>query len=287
MALVAPTAPCPFREIIKMIDNKDKVAVIFGVRNDSSIAYDVALKLHQSGCKIALSYVDDTKLNVLHLLAELGIDERFAMEVDVRNEQQISQFFEFVHQELGPIDYILHGVAFGSQQVMCYAVPGSDEPAPKYLNIPFEDFMDSFNISAYSLLRIARCAEPFMAPKASILTLTYNASQRVFPDYAGMSINKAALENIVFYLADYFRSKQIRVNAVSAGLVMTTSAGGVSGVRKLRKITKFTAPLGNIGASDVGDTALYYFSDLSKKVTGNIHFVDGGFNIMGLAINEQ
>lgn len=269
-----------------MIDNKDKVAVIFGVRNDSSIAYDVAVKLHQSGCKIALSYVEDTKLNVLHLLAELGIDSSFAMEVDVRNEAQITDFLTFVHQELGPIDYILHGVAFGSQQVMCYTLPGSDEPAPTYLNIPFEDLMDSFNISAYSLLRIARCAEPFLATNASLLTLTYNASQRVFPGYAGMAINKAALENIVMYLADYFRAKQIRVNAVSAGLVMTTSAGGINGVRKLRKMTKFTAPLGNIVAGDVGDAALYYFSPLSKKVTGNIHFVDGGFNIMGLGIDE-
>ena len=287
MVLAAPIAPCPFLETIKMINNKDKVAVIFGVRNDSSIAYNVALKLHQSGCKIALNYVADTKLDVLHLLSELGIDSTFAMEVDVRNEQQITDFLKFVHQELGPIDYILHGVAFGSQQVMCYTLPGSTEPAPTYLNIPFEDLMDSFNISAYSLLRIARAAEPFMAQNASILTLTYNASQRVFPGYAGMSINKAALENIVLYLADYFRNKQIRVNAVSAGLVMTTSAGGINGVRKLRKMTKVTAPLGNITASDVGDAALYYFSDLSKKVTGNIHFVDGGFNMMGLAIDEQ
>ncbi|MGF1922963.1 MAG: enoyl-ACP reductase FabI [Bacteroidia bacterium] len=269
-----------------MIDNKDKVAVIFGVRNDSSIAYDVALKLHQSGCKIALSYVEDTKVNVLHLLADLGIDSSFAMEVDVRNEEQITTFLTDVHEKLGPIDYILHGVAFGSQQVMCYTLPGSTEPAPTYLNIPFEDLMDSFNISAYSLLRIARCAEPFLATNASLLTLTYNASQRVFPGYAGMSINKAALENIVLYLADYFRSKQIRVNAVSAGLVMTTSAGGINGVRKLRKMTKFTAPLGNIASSDVGDAALYYFSSLSKKVTGNIHFVDGGFNIMGLGVDE-
>jgi enoyl-[acyl-carrier protein] reductase I len=269
-----------------MIDNKDKVAVIFGVRNDSSIAYDVAVKLHQSGCRIALSYVDDTKLNVLHLLDELGIPQQLAMHVDARDEEQITAFMQHIHAELGPIDYVLHGVAFGNQQVMCYSLPGSDAPAPSYLNIPFEDFMDSFNISAYSLLRIARVAEPFLAANASILTLTYNASQRVFPGYAGMSINKAALENIVLYLASHFREKKIRVNALSAGLVMTTSAGGINGVRKLRKLGKVTAPLGNIDAGDVGNAALYYFSDLSKKVTGNIHFVDGGFNIMGVAIDE-
>src|SRR6478735_1615218 len=118
MDLAVPIALCLFLEIIKMIDNTGKVAVIFGVRNDSSIAYDVAVKLHQSGCKIALNYVDDTKLNVLQLLSELGIDSSFAMEVDVRNEKQIADFLTFVHQELGPIDYILHGVAFGNQNVI-------------------------------------------------------------------------------------------------------------------------------------------------------------------------
>jgi enoyl-[acyl-carrier protein] reductase I len=125
-----------------------------------------------------------------------------------------------------------------------------------------------------------------LAKNASVLTLTYNASQRVFPGYAGMGINKAALENIVLYLASHLREKQVRVNAISAGLVMTTSAGGINGVRKLRKIGKVTAPLGNITADDVGNTALYYCSDLSKKITGNIHFVDGGFNIMGVTSDE-
>jgi enoyl-[acyl-carrier protein] reductase I len=270
-----------------MIDNKGKVAVIFGVRNDSSIAYDVAVKLHNSGCKLALSYVPDTKDNVLYLMDQLGIPHQQAMEVDVRNEEQIKAFIQSVHIQLGGIDYILHGVAFGNQNVMCYSLPGTEAPAPSYINIPFEDLMDSFNISAYSLLRIARVTQPFMTAGASLVTLTYNASQKVFPGYAGMSINKAALENIMLYLADYFRAKQIRVNAISAGLVMTTSAGGINGVRKLRKMTKGTAPLGNITAGDVGDAALYYFSDLSKKVTGNIHFVDGGFNIMGIAVDEE
>ncbi|GAB3936178.1 enoyl-ACP reductase FabI [Mucilaginibacter myungsuensis] len=270
-----------------MIDNKGKVAVIFGIRNDSSIAWDVALKLHTSGCKLALTYVDDTKENVLHLMDQLGIPHQYAMQVDVRNEEEVSAVVKMAHDELGPIDYLLHGVAFGDQHVMCYSLPGGDAPAPEYIDIPFESLMDSFNISAYSLLRVARAVKPYLATNASILTLTYNASQRVFPNYAGMSINKAALENIMLYLADHFRSQQVRVNAISAGLVMTTSAGGVNGVRKLRKIGKVTAPLGNITAGDVGDSALYYFSDLSKKVTGNIHFVDGGFNIMGIAVDGE
>ncbi len=270
-----------------MINNQGKVAVIFGVRNDSSIAWDIAVKLHQSGCKVALSYVGDTKSEVLFLMEKQGMDTTLAMEVDVKNEEQITVFLNHVHKKSGPIDYILHGVAFGSQRVLCYTIPGSNEPEPSYLDIPFDDLIDSFNVSAYSLLRIARVAESLLAKNASILTLTYNASQKVIPGYAGMGINKAALENIVIYLADYFRTLNVRVNAISAGLVMTTSSGGISGVRKLRKATKVVAPLGNIDAGDVGDTALYYFSDLSKKVTGNIHFVDGGFNIMGVTADGE
>jgi enoyl-[acyl-carrier protein] reductase I len=270
-----------------MIDNKGKIAVVFGVRNDSSIGFQVALKLHQSGCKVVLNYVEDTKEDVLFLMEQNGMDTTYAANVDVRNEEEIKNFLTNIYEGLGAIDYILHGVAFGSQNVMCYSLPGGLEKTPSYIDIPFEDLMDSFNISAYSLLRICRVAEPFFAKNASVLTLTYNASQRVFPGYAGMSINKAALENIMLYLASYFRKSGVRVNAISAGLVMTTSAGGINGVRKLRKLGKVTAPLGNIAAADVADTALYYFSDLSKKVTGNIHFVDGGFNIMGVAVDED
>jgi len=269
-----------------MINNKDKVAVVFGVRNDSSIAFHVALKLHQSGCKVMMNYVHETRDEVLSLMESNGMDAAYAANVDIRDEEAIKQFLNNVYKGLGPIDYILHGVAFGNQNVMCYSLPGSKEPAPSYIDIPFEDLMDSFNVSAYSLLRICRVAEPLLAKDASVLTLTYNASQRVFPGYAGMSVNKAALENIMLYLASYFRKSGVRVNAVSAGLVMTTSSGGIHGVRKLRKMGKITAPLGNITAEDVANTALYYFSDLSVKVTGNIHFVDGGLNILGIGIDE-
>ena len=293
MDLEEPTVPYPFQKIpqpttlFKMIDNNNKVAVVFGVRNDSSIAFAIALKLHQSGCKVALNYVEETKDEVLFLMEKHGFDVTLAYPADVRKENEIQHFLQGVHQKCGNINYILHGVAFGNQQVMCYTLPGATGEAPSYINIPFEDLMDSFNISAYSLLRICRVAEPLLAPNASVLTLTYNASQRVFPNYAGMGINKAALENIMLYLANYFRKSKVRVNAISAGLVMTTSAGGVNGVRALRKIGKITAPLGNVDADDVSNTALYYFSDLSSKVTGNIHFVDGGFNIMGVSSNGE
>jgi enoyl-[acyl-carrier protein] reductase I len=266
-----------------MILNPGKTAAIFGVRNDLSLAFAVALKLKESGCKVALSYLPETKEEVLFLAEKHGMDLELSDEVDVRNEEQIAGFLQKVHSACGPIDYLLHGAAYGNAQVMCSVPHGSGGTIPSYLDIPFDDLVDSFNISAYSLLRICRVAEPLLSEKASVLTLTYNGSQRVFPGYAGMGISKAALENIVLYLADHFRRKKIRVNAISAGPVMTTSAGGVSGFRKIRKWGKLAAPLGNIDAVDVANTALYYFSPLSEKVTGNIHFVDGGLNIMGAA----
>ena len=227
-----------------MIDNKDKVAVIFGVRNESSIAYDIAVKLHQSGCKVALSYMADTKDEVLYLMQQKGMDSSLSADVDVRDEAAITTFMQLVYDKAGPVDYILHGVAFGSQAVMCYSIPGSNEAPPSYIDIPFDELMDSFNISAYSLLRICRVAQPFLAKNASVLTLTYNASQRVFPGYAGMAISKAALENIVMYLASHFRDAGVRVNAISAGLVMTTSSGGILGVRRLRKNGQVHRPIG-------------------------------------------
>ena len=271
-----------------MIDNAGKTALVFGVRNDSSIAWHIAKKLLDSGCKVALSYMPDTEVDVKALIEMNKMDPKLAYCVDVRDEKQISDFIEGVYSQCGDIDYILHGVAYASPKVIYTAMPGSkDEPHPGYLDIPFDDLMDSFNISAYSLLRICRVAEQYLSSSASILTLTFNAAQRVYPGYGGMSINKAALENIMIYIAQHFGQKGIRVNAISAGLVMTTSAGGIRGVRTLRKIVKHSAPFGNIKAEDVANTALYYFSSLSLKVTGNIHFVDGGYNIMGLSRDHE
>jgi enoyl-[acyl-carrier protein] reductase I len=270
-----------------MINNKGKTALIFGVRNDSSIAWHITKALFNSGCKVVVTYMPEAKTDVMALLTANGIDTALACQVDVRSEEDIKASVDLAKGISGKIDYVLHAVAYGNHKVMCSTMPGSQEDPPRYIDIPFDDLVDSFNISAYSLLRICRVAEPYLAPSASILTLTYNASQRVFPGYAGMSINKAALENIMIYLAHYFGKSGVRVNAISAGLVMTTSAGGIKGVRQLRKIGKHTAPLGNIRAEDVANAALYYCSPLSLMVTGNIHYVDGGFNTMGVSHDED
>lgn len=260
-----------------------KTALVFGVRNDASLAWATAQLLHSHGCQVAVSYLPDTRTEVLALLTKSGMDATLAAEADVRSEEQVQAFVSGVAARTGGIDFVLHAVAYGNHRVMCSKAPGSTEEPGDFLQIPFKDFMESFDISAYSLLRICRCAAPHLRGAASIVTLTYNASQRVLPAYAGMAINKAALENLTQYLAHYFGGRGIRVNAISAGLVMTTSAAGIAGVRKLRKLSRELSPLGNVSSQDVAKAALYYFSDLSLKATGNIHYVDGGINIMGSA----
>ncbi len=266
-----------------MIDNTNKTALIFGIRNDSSLAFGVAKKLHLSGCSVALSYLPETEKSVKSLLQDNDIDTELTSCVDVRHDKEIKDFVEGVHKKTGSIDYILHAVAAADSKVICKKEMSKNEKQAEYIDIPFDELVDSFNVSSYSLLRICRIAEPYLSEGASVLALTHNASQKVFPGYAGMAINKAALENIVIYLANYFRKNKIRVNAISSGLVMTSSTGWLKGIRRFRKISKHTAPLGNVGPDDIGDTALYYFSSLSEKVTGNIHYVDGGYNIMGIS----
>ncbi len=260
---------------------ENKVAVIFGVRNDRSIAFAVAKKLAEEGVKVAVSYTENTKEDVLFCLEQAGISTELCGLVDITNEEQITSYFQMVAEKAGAINYILHSVAYGSHKVLCSKSPFSDEPAPKYLDIPFEDLMEAIDISAYSLLRVVRASKLFLAKNASFLTTTYNASQRVIPKYAGMAIAKACLENIMKYLAHFLGKEGHRINALSPGLLMTTSAASIQGVRTMRKQSAAMSPLGNISLEDVAETAGYYFSDASKKMTGNIHYIDGGLNIMG------
>jgi len=261
--------------------DKTKIVVILGIRNERSLAFAIAKKMNELKYQIAINYMADSKDEVMYHCEKEGIHVSFASEVDVRNENQLTAFLKQVHSQLGPIDYILHSVAFGSNKVLCNKLPFSDEKIPEYIDIPLDELQEAIDIGAYSLLRLCRLARPYLAKSASFLTTTYNASQRVMPKYAGMAIVKACLENIVKYLAYHLGKEGHRVNALSPGLVMTTSAASISGVRKLRKQSAEASPLGNISAEDVAEAAAYYFSAASKKVSGNIHYIDGGLNIMG------
>ena len=273
-----------FQKTKNMIDNSGKNALLFGVRNDSSIVWSIAQKLIESNCNVTLSVAQENLAIVKEMVKDTHIK---VYACDVRDDADVENLYKLIKKHWQKIYYLLHGVAYGNHKVMCSSPPGTKGAPPEFIDIPFDDFMDSFNISAFSLMRICKLGKPLFSEKTSILTLTYNASQKVFPGYSGMAISKAALENMVMYLAHYFGSMNIRVNAISAGLVMTTSAGGIKGVRKLRKTTRLSAPLGNITAEDVASGALYYFSDLSQGNTGNIHYIDGGLNIMGVTKNQD
>ncbi len=260
-----------------------KNLVIFGIRNKNSIAHAIAEKMATDDFVIHMSFEESSSEYIEFLKQEQNWNIGICSAVDVREEDQVQQFLTDIHTNYGEIDCILHSVAFANQNVLCISLDKNEEP-PSYFDIPFADWMDAMNISAYSLLRITRCALPFLKEGSSIVTLTYNASQRVFPGYAGMAMVKAALENIMKYLAFWLGEKGIRINALSPGLIMTTSSAALSGVRTLRKITKAAAPLGNVQNKDVANAAYYYFTDLSNGITGNIHYIDGGYNIMG--VNE-
>jgi enoyl-[acyl-carrier protein] reductase I len=268
-----------------MIDNTGKNALLTGVRNDSSIAWAIAEKLAASGARITLAVAVENEAAISDMVLRMGYNNFTVIGMDIRSDTDVANAVKKVVATNGKIDYLLHAVANASNSVLCTTPPGTnDTVVPEYLDIPFADLIDSFDVSAYSLLRLVRCAMPYLNQQASILTLTYNASQRIFPGYAGMAINKAALENIVKYLSYHLGKNGIRINSISAGMILTTSSGGIKGVRTLRKIGKEASPLGNVQAIDVANTALYYFSPLSATVTGNNHFVDGGLNNMGIIV---
>jgi len=267
-----------------MLNNTNKTAVIFGIRNDMSISFEIAKKLKASGANVIVTYAAENEKDVKDLILREQFDDSLSCTIDVTIENDIASFFNRVSKKYPQIDYILHGVAYGSPKIIATAAFGKKDAAEfDYLSMPFEDLTAAIDVGAYSFIRIARNALPFLKPNSSLLTLTYLASNRVVPNYAGMAIVKAAVENITIYLAQSLGKKGIRVNALSAGLVMTSSAAGIKGIRKMRELSSQTAPLGNITAQEVANTALYYFSDLSLKNTGNIHYVDGGYNIMGIA----
>lgn len=266
-----------------MIKNANKTAIVFGIRNDMSISFEIAKKLKMSGANVIVTYAKENETDLKDLIKRESFDDGLSCALDVTVESDIKIFLDNVSKKFPQIDYILHGVAYASPQIISTTAFGKKDATEfDYLAMPFEDLVEAIDVSAYSLIRIIRNALPYLKPNSSVLTLTYLASNRVVPNYGGMAIAKSALENITMYLAESLGIKGIRVNAISAGLVMTSSAAGIKGIRKMREMSSHTAPLGNITAEDVANAALFYFSDLSMKNTGNVHYVDGGYNIMGI-----
>lgn len=254
-----------------------KVALIFGVANKNSIGWGIAQALHREGATIALSYAMEKLERRVKPLGE-SVGSEVIIQADVTNSDEMDAVFEAMKEKYGKIDILVHSVAFA----------GRDELGGRFVEMSREGLLSAIDISAVSLIEMARRAEPLMTDGGSIMSLTYHASQKVVPNYNAMAIAKASLEAITMYLAADLGSKKIRVNAISAGAIKTLSAGGIPGFRDLLKYAEATSPMKElVSQDDVGDLALFLASDLSRRITGEIIYVDAGYHIMGFTASDD
>jgi enoyl-[acyl-carrier protein] reductase I len=246
-------------------------ALIFGVANDRSIAWAIAKALHEHGAHVGFSSVESLiEKRVAPLAASLG--STFVAPCDVRDDVQVRGVFDRWGAEVGHLDILVHALAFAHREDL----NGS------FVATSRDGFHVALDVSAYSLIALAREAHPYLRPGSSILTLTYYGAEKVISNYNVMGVAKAALEACVRYLAAELGPEGIRVNAISAGPVRTLAAQAVSGFKSKYGAFRSVAPLrSNIAAEDVAGAAVWLASDLARQVTGETVFVDGGFNILG------
>jgi enoyl-[acyl-carrier protein] reductase I len=251
-----------------------KKALVFGVANDHSIAWGIAKALHDNGARVGFSSMPQLiKRRVRPLAASIG--SRFVEGCDVRDDDEIREVFAKWAQREGKLDILVHAVAFAEREDL----------EGRFSDVSRSGFHTALDISVYSLIAMAREARPYMKPGASILTLTYYAAEKVVPNYNVMGIAKSALEATTRYLAADLGPDGIRVNAISAGPVRTLSAHGISGFRMMHAAFKDVTPLrSHITIEDVAGTAIYLASPLAAQTTGEVIYVDGGFNILAMPV---
>lgn len=251
---------------------KGKRGLIMGVANDHSIAWGIARTLAAHGAELAFTYQGDAQKKRLLPLAE-SLGSKLVMPGDVENDAELDAAFDTVKAEWGKIDFLVHAIAFSDR----------GELKGRYVDTSRANFAQTLSISCYSFTAAARRAAALMADGGAMLTMSYLGGQRVIPNYNVMGVAKAALEASVKYLAADLGTDGIRVNAISAGPVRTLAGAGVGDGRLTFKWNKVQSPLQtNIEIDHVGGAALYLLSDLSAAVTGEIHFVDAGFNAVGM-----
>ncbi|MBM3152181.1 MAG: enoyl-ACP reductase [Chloroflexi bacterium] len=250
----------------------DKNALVFGLANDKSIAWGISQALHREGARLGFSYAGEAlEKRVRPLAAKLGVD--FVEPCDVAHDDQIEAVAKKAAAHFGQVDILVHSIGFANR----------DELNGYFYNTSRAGFHLAMDISVYSFVALARAFQPLMRKGGALLTLTYYGSTKVTPNYNMMGVAKAALEAATRYLAADFGPQGIRVNAISAGPIRTLAAMGVSGFRDLYKAFGDIAPLReNVTIEDCGNAAVYLCSELSAHVTGEVHFVDSGYNIMGV-----
>ena len=250
-----------------------KRGLIMGVANDRSIAWGIAKAMHEAGAELAFTYQGEAFGSRLRPLAE-SVGSDFMVDVDVTDDASLDVAFAQLAERWPTIDFLVHAIAFSDKS----------ELTGRFLNTSRENFKNSMDISAYSFIEVARRAYPLMKENGgTLITLTYQGSQRVVPNYNVMGVAKAALEAATRYLANDLGPDKIRVNAISPGPMKTLAGAAIGGARKTYKFTDQNAPLrSNATLEAVGGTAVYLASDAGKFTTGEIIRVDGGFHVLGM-----
>ena len=252
----------------------DKRALVFGVANDRSIAWAIARAMHERGCtELAFAYAGEVLEKRVRPLAE-SVGARLILPCDVTDDAQVTSCFDAVGGIWDGIDVLIHSIAFANRADL----------EGRFVDTSRTGFLTALDISCYSLVLLARHAEPLLAArKGSILTLSYFGAEKVVPNYNVMGVAKAALEASVRYLASDLGPRGIRVNAISAGPIRTLAAAGIRGFKGMLGLAEEKAPLHrSVSQEDVGNTAAFLCSDLGAGITGEVVHVDAGYNIMGM-----
>jgi enoyl-[acyl-carrier protein] reductase I len=251
---------------------KDKKALIFGVVNDRSIGYGVASIFREHGARLALSYAaDPVRKRIMPLAEDLGCD--FVLQCDVTRDENIRAAREKVEQEWGEIDVLVHSIAFAHR----------DDLKGRFIDTSRDGFKLALEVSAYSLVALCRAFEDLFTGTASVITMSYYGSGKVVANYNAMGVAKAALECSVRYLAADLGDRGVRINAISAGPIKTVAASAIPGFKTILSEIERCSPLGrNVTLDDIGKAALFLASELSSGTTGDILFVDSGYNIIGV-----
>jgi enoyl-[acyl-carrier protein] reductase I len=254
-----------------MIDLAGKTAVVFGLANKRSIAWGIAQKLHAAGATLAICYQNERmKAEAEDLIDELPGASGF--QCDVSSDDQITALFEQLKTKYGKLHILVHAIAYAP----------AEDLRGEFINTSRDGFRIAHDVSCYSLIAVCRGAAPLMTEGGSVMTMSYYAAEKVVPHYNVMAMAKASLETAVRYLAYDLGSRNIRVNAISAGPIRTLAARGVGALGDMLKAHAERSPLHrNVDQLEVGGTALYLASDLSSAVTGEIIYVDCGYNVMG------
>jgi enoyl-[acyl-carrier protein] reductase I len=256
---------------------KGKRGLVMGVANDRSIAWGIAKAVHDQGAEVAFTYQGDALKKRVAPLAE-GLGSKHVLPCDVTDFASIDAAFDALKRDWGTLDFVVHAIGFSNKE----------ELRGRYVDTTYDNFALTMNISCYSFTAVAQRAEKLMTNGGSLLTLTYLGSEKVMPHYNVMGVAKAALEASVRYLAEDLGKKGVRVNAISAGPIKTLAASGIGDFRFILKWNELNAPLRrNVTIEEVGNSGLYLLSDLGRAVTGEVHHVDAGYHMVGLAAVEK